>query len=186
MNRLIKQLMLHGVSFSDGVNSEKLALIEETYGISFPQALRDFYRIGVPYFDDCRSDEFPRWGDLSAENTARIRAWMASPAKWLLRDVGYGFWLSSWGTRPSDIDAAKRIATEMIGRSPKLIPIYGHRFMPQLDGISDPPVISTVGRDTILYGANLEDYLSHEFLGIETIGKISMDIPMWTEIIAKV
>ena len=37
-----------------------------------------------------------------------------------------------------------------------------HRYVPMLN-YADPPVISTVGRDTVCYGATLEDYLLRDF-----------------------
>ncbi len=181
MEHLIEQLKIQGVNFSDGLNDEQLSIIEAKYDITFPEKLRWFYSCGVPYSNN--PDEFPMWSDFSQENTALIREWIASPAKWLLHDVRNGFWLDSWGAKPSDIDSAVNIVSEMLEKSPKLIPIYNHRFVPALDGIADPPVISTVGRDTIFYGSGLEDYLSCEFLGAKKPKPVSVYIPLWTDII---
>lgn len=76
--------------------------------------------------------------------------------------------------------------SRLISGSPKLIPVFGHRYMPLIGGCENPPVISTVGRDTIFYGAALEDYLETEFICRE-YRKINADalpyIPVWTDII---
>ena len=48
---------------------------------------------------------------------------------------------------------------------PPLIPICSHRYMICLEGNEDPPVISIVGYDTVLYGINLRSYLEVEFEG---------------------
>ena len=102
MKHLIEQLKIQGVNFSDGLNNGQLSVIEEKYGIVFPEKLRLFYSCGVPYSND--PNEFPMWGDFSEENTASIREWIASPTKWLLNDVKNGFWLNSWGAKPSNIE----------------------------------------------------------------------------------
>ncbi len=181
MEHLIEQLKIQGVNFSDGLNDEQLSVIEAKYDITFPEKLRRFYKIGVPYSNN--PNEFPMWSDFSEENTARIRKWIASPAKWLLHDVKNGFWLDSWGANPSDIDSAVNIVSEMLKKAPKLIPVCNHRFVPALDGVSDPPVISTVGRDTIFYGNCIEDYWANEYLDGVEIGNISVYIPVWSDII---
>ena len=181
MEHLIERLKIQGVNFSEGLNDEQLSVIEETYDISFPEKLRRFYKIGVPYSDDL--NEFPKWNDFSAENIALIREWIASPAKWLLGDVKNGFWIDSWGESPSDDDTAVHIVSELLEKSPKLIPIYNHRFLPKLDGVDDPPVISTVGRDTVFYGNGLDDYFSCEYLGAKEPKPVSIYIPLWSDII---
>ena len=100
---------------------------------------------------------------------------MNAPYQWLRRDIEKGFWLPSWDGKTVE---------ELFENAPKLIPIYSHRYVPVLDH-ADPPVISTVGRDTVCYGVCLEDYLLREFCG----GGIAFEemnvpyIPLWSDIL---
>ena len=71
-----------------------------------------------------------------------------------------------------------KVTDELTASAPTLLPIYSHRYVPMLENIIDPPVISTVGIDTIMYGKNQFDYLQNEFI------KSQIDpIPFWNGII---
>ena len=48
-------------------------------------------------------------------------------------------------------------------RSPKLIPVYSHRMMPDEPQAAGNPVFSVHQTDIIYYGSDLADYLRHEF-----------------------
>jgi len=95
------------------------------------------------------------------------------------------YWLPNWGKRPESADESIKQFMEIAGKAPRLIPVYGHRYMPQLDG-DDVPVISAVGRDIIYYGSNLQEYLRNEFLnnGYFTLNKNFTYIPFWSDIIS--
>ncbi len=71
----------------------------------------------------------------------------------------------------------------LFGDSPKLIPVYAHRYMPAIDH-PDPPVISTVGRDTIVYGRNLPEYLEREFTQNDPAAdrKDIPFVPVWSDV----
>ena len=138
--------------------------IEEIYGIRFPRSLADWYCEGVPV-SAYKDWLFPDWLDLSEENVAAIRKRMNEPKEWILRDVEMGLWRADWGKQPSDPDEAVARMRTLLDTMPPLIPICSHRYMICLEGNEDPPVISTVGYDTILYGRNLKEYLNIEFEG---------------------
>lgn len=57
--------------------------------------------------------------------------------------------------------------------SPKLIPIYGHRFIPDSPSEWGNPIFSISQSDIIRYGGSLADYLRWEFnvacLGMEEV-----------------
>ena len=46
--------------------------------------------------------------------------------------------------------------------APRLIPVYNHRYMPNIDK-KRVPILSVVGSDIIVYGKDLQDYLEREF-----------------------
>jgi len=47
---------------------------------------------------------------------------------------------------------------------PKLLPIYGHRFLAAEPCRSGNPIFSIVQTDIVYYGANLPHYLLNEFI----------------------
>lgn len=167
---IIDELRTAGIVFLPGMTEAAIAEIEKVYGFRFPHALRRFYRLGLP-----TGKGFPDWSDLSGENIAAIKEWMEAPLRRLRMDRENGFRLPAWEAR--GFDAA-------LAEAPRLIPIYSHRYLPLTEGMEDPPVLSTVGADTICYSANLEDYLRREFLGGGAPSEpIPVDIPFWGELV---
>lgn len=174
-----------GITFDPGMTEGEFSEAEGIYRFRFPESLREFLSLGIP--TSGRDYEFPKWRDFSAENAAYIKQRMQDPFDRLKNDiVKNGFWLPCWGEKPQSPDEAEAGFSRLISGSPKLIPVFGHRYMPLIGGCDNPPVISTVGRDTIFYGAALEDYLETEFICRE-YRKINADalpyIPVWTDII---
>lgn len=170
---IIQKMKAAGVCFSSGLMNDTIAKIEKLYEIRFPDSLRMFYQTALPI--SAENTGFPRWDDFSSENVAAIRQRMREPYEWLKQDIEKGFWLPAWdGTT----------VEELLETAPKLIPIYSHRYMPMLND-ADPPVISTVGRDTICYGVSLKDYLLREFCnyGTQFEKMKGPDIPLWSDIL---
>ena len=184
LTRVLDECRQNGVRFEPGMTADELRRAEEAYGFTFPASLREILAYGVPVSEN--PDEFPRWRDFSDENVTRIRQWMQSPAEWLKSDiVRHGFWLPAWGERPAPGDEAAA-ADRLLATSPLLIPVSGHRFMPVLEGCDNPPVISTVGCDTILYGGTPAEYLRVEFLSANLPAYRADDvpaIPLWDTLI---
>jgi len=171
--KIIKQMKEAGVCFSSGLTNDTISKIEEIYEIRFPDSLKAFYSTALPI--SVGNTKFPEWNDFSPENILFIRQLIRAPYQWLKQDIERGFWLSIWDGKTAD---------ELFLNAPKLIPIYSHRYVPMLKH-SDPPVISTVGRDTVCYGASLEDYLLREFCnGGTSFEKTEVPyIPLWSDIL---
>ncbi|GGM82523.1 hypothetical protein GCM10011609_18100 [Lentzea pudingi] len=72
-------------------------------------------------------------------------------------------WNSAWGERPEVLEVAMAVARWELTEAPRLVPVYGHRFLPAGRGSSGHPVLSVWGTDIITYGADLTDYLDQEF-----------------------
>ena len=70
---------------------------------------------------------------------------------------------TEWGSRPSDNEAAFAIARDKINAAPKLIPICGHRYIPDTPNIEGNPVFSVYQTGIIYYGSDLGNYLENEF-----------------------
>ena len=182
INTLFYQLKDKGIQFKNGLTDDEINKIEEIYRIVFPKWLRKFYILGVPFSEE--NDLFPLWSDFSETNIAQIKARIQKPYKMLSREVQDGFWLTSWGSRPESKEEALQKFGELSSAAPRLIPIYSHRYMPLIDGVDDPPVISISGSDVIYYGCNLHDYLQNEFLNEEfAIPTDCIKVPFWDDLV---
>jgi hypothetical protein len=72
-------------------------------------------------------------------------------------------WHRTWGDRPADLAHALVIARQHLALAPKMIPVYGHRYLPSGRAIAGHPVLSIYQTDIIVYGTDLDDYINHEF-----------------------
>ncbi len=146
---------VYRVEFAEGLTLAEIKAVEARFGFRFPPDLAAFLQTALP-----RGPQFPDWrsGDES-----ELREWLDLPRHGVLFDVEHGFWLDSWGDRPSSLESALRVADELIAAAPKLIPIYAHRMMPEEPCLPGNPVFSVHQTDIIRYGFDLADYLRQEF-----------------------
>jgi hypothetical protein len=146
----------HRIDFDAGLTDVEIAATETRFGFRFPPDLRAFLHTALP-----RGPSFPDW--RSGEESA-IREWLDLPRQGILFDIEHnGFWLEEWGPRPASLEEACRVASELVAAAPKLIPIFGHRMMPDEPHLSGNPVFSIHQTDIIHFGFDLADYLRHEF-----------------------
>lgn len=81
-------------------------------------------------------------------------------------------------------ECLKKEVRKQLGKEPKLLQIYSHRYMPMILA-ENPPILSLHGVDMICYGKNLQDYFDIEF---GSKGQHSIDyqeiipIPFWSDI----
>jgi len=73
------------------------------------------------------------------------------------------FWPDSWGAKPASLTEAFEIAKQKIETAPKLIPVFGHRYLPDRPSLEGNPVFSVYQTDIIYYGSNLWNYFENEF-----------------------
>jgi hypothetical protein len=138
-----------------------VAGVESSFGFRFPPDLRALLQFALPV-----SPRFPNWRDDPEESLRERLAWPAGSAAFDIEQNA--FWLDEWGPRPEDLRAAIEIAEREIAKAPKLIPIYGHRFIPEEPHVAGNPVFSVWQlTDTIYYGTDLANYLENEFSGRE-------------------
>ena len=84
----------------------------------------------------------------------------------MLFDVDHnGVWHPTWGERPAGLHEALETARLRLAQVPKMVPVYGHRFLPAGRGTYGHPVLSIWQTDIIYYGVNLVDYVRQEFGG---------------------
>lgn len=145
-----------GILFDPGLSDSEVASVEYHFGFRFPPDLRAFLQTGLP-----KGQEFPDW---RRSDRAELGEWLDRPRQGIEFDIKHNaFWLSEWGDRPSALADACRIASDRITGAPKLIPIYGHRMMPDEPRKAGNPVFSVHQTDIIPYGNDLLHYLREEF-----------------------
>ncbi|MBO2008853.1 SMI1/KNR4 family protein [Hymenobacter negativus] len=141
-----------------GMKKSEIDEVEKRFEIKFPPDYREFLKIlhtirPKPVQDSCF---FFDW--LGEEKMIIDK--LNWPYSSMLPN---GIWLKSWGVIPDSQDVIFNRFSEWYHQAPKLIPIFGHRYI-----VSEPyrrgnPVLSVYGWDTIVYGWNLKDYLLNEF-----------------------
>jgi hypothetical protein len=161
-----------------GLSSEQIVSIEAQLGFRMPddfaylfQNLQDPGRVLFPWseFDKGNYDE---------------------KIKWVLRGVEFDIernhlWLERWGTKPDALSTALNIARKDFDTWPRLLPIYGHRFLAAQPCRSGNPVLSIMQTDVIYYGADLPHYLLNEFVdhdyALHTHAQNIRKIDVWSD-----
>jgi hypothetical protein len=125
----------HRIEFDAGLTGAEVTAVETRFGFLFPPDLRDFLQTALP-----RGPRFPDW---RSGDDATLRDWLDQPRQGVLFDVEHnGFWLNAWGPRPGSLKEALRVADELVAAAPRLIPLYGHRMMPDEPHQPGNPVFS--------------------------------------------
>jgi hypothetical protein len=154
--RLKPDFAVHHIEFAAGLTDDEIGRVEARFGFRFPPDLRAFLQTALP-----QGPQFPDW---RSGDPAALRDWLDLPRQGILFDIEHnGFWLEEWGPRPQTLEEVCRVASELIAAAPKLIPIFGHRMMPDEPHLPGNPVFSVHQTDIIYYGFDLADYLRHEF-----------------------
>ena len=109
---------------------------------------------------------------------------LQAPREGLLFDVAHNeFWPGSWGPRPSDPAAAAEAASVRLATWPRLVPLYGHRYLPPGPSPSPSPVLSVVQSDVIYYGRDLLAWVQRECLGVPLPEQPRPpDVPFWSKL----
>jgi hypothetical protein len=145
-----------GVAFDAGLSSAEMARAEKHLSFTFPDDLRTLLMFALPM-----GLRFPNWRNLDDPELERSLSW---PLEGIWFDVQNNqFWPSEWGAKPDNEAAAYEALRRRVTSAPTLIPIYGHRYMPDRPHSSGNPVLSVYQTDIICYGTDLENYLHNEF-----------------------
>ena len=114
-----------------------------------------------------------------------IRRALEHPLDGLLFDVEHEvLWWPEWGERPPTAEDRAAIVTEIVGAAPRLIPLIGHRYIPEDPHEAGNPVFSVMQADVIYYGANLDEYFANEFQGTWQLGPVRR-IPFWSDLVER-
>ncbi|MFD6176000.1 MULTISPECIES: hypothetical protein [unclassified Isoptericola] len=155
-----------------GYTERELDDIQGEYGFTFHRDHADVLREVTP----------EGWIDWRGDST-RVRRALEWPTEGVLFDVENGFWFSAWGERPASTEIALDLGRQHLARAPRLVPIYGHRYIPAAPEGSGAPVFSAYQTDVIYYGTDLADYCAHEFLGEASVPANHRRIPFWSDLV---
>lgn len=160
-----------------GYTQTELDDIQAKWKLRFPPDLVALYREQrqVVLFD-----EFD-W--LKAPDKT-IRQMLDWPADSFCFDAEYNpkSWWPEWGVLPTELEERFKIVRQKIAEAPKLIPVFGHRYIPEVPHEAGNPVFSVYQMDVIHYGANLSDYIARETQGYtcNEVWPAIKEIPFWT------
>jgi len=178
---IIELLNKRGIETRDGMNFDEIAATQDFYGIVFPPDLQGILMSFTPV-----SNGFYDWNDYSPDNVKKIKHRLEWPIYGILFDVEHNnFWWATWGDKPDSMSAKIQTAREHLENAPRLIPVFGHRFISSYPNEAQNPVYSVYQTDIIYYGEDIWDYFKVEFrekkypdIEWEKIKKI----PFWSEV----
>ncbi len=193
-----------GTHWSNGLNEQELVTIEQRYQIRFPPDYRLFLqmlhsvdrpKVVVGYDGNTKipptAPSIYHW-QRDTEAIQHAYEWLVDG---LFFDVQGGWWLKSWGVKPSTAEEQKARLQELVDAAPKLIPIYGHRYLLAEPCKAGNPVLSIYQSDIIVYGVDLHDYFLKEFPELTGLGRTGSSqitqalfeeykkIPFWGELL---
>ncbi|MFI7511694.1 hypothetical protein ACIBSS_33285 [Micromonospora aurantiaca] len=168
----------------DGLTDAEFARIERKFGFEFAEDHRAFLAVGLPVSsapEDGATWSNP-WPDWRGGDPEALRMHVNWELDFLIERVEDGEWDPRWGSRPSTRDMASREARRVLLAAPKMVPVYGHRFLPAGRGSYGHPVLSMWGWDIIVYGADLLDYIGNEFdRTYDDRQQAEVTVPFWRD-----
>lgn len=174
---LISIFRKQNICIEDGLTQNEIKELEELYQVKFSKDWIDFYSQILPI-----GEGFYNWRDKGVENVQFIKEIFLKPYEDILACYEEIEWNDIWEVEPrSSQDKRMKIRT-LLGKAPRLIPIYGHRYLPIMEIAA--PILSIHDIDIICYGENLFDYFFVEF-GLKKYKAISFErvayVPFWMD-----
>ncbi|MFE7580428.1 hypothetical protein ACFU5Y_02545 [Streptomyces gardneri] len=157
-----------------GLGERELDAVEERFGFTFSADHRVFLAAGLPLGSS-------RWPDWRGGDPEDLSGRLARPVEGVLFDVEHArFWHPSWPPRPAETSDALALARSEMATAPRLVPVYGHRYLPGTAGAYGQPVLSVRQTDIIVYGNDLSGYLRREFLGRASGAPGRLGVDFWS------
>lgn len=161
-------------NWTTGYTQSELDAAQERFRLRFPPDL-------VGLLLDRRPSKGWDWRTDDAE----IRRALEHPLEGLLFDVeNNDLWWPEWGVKPASADERAEVVKAILSAAPRLIPLIGHRYIPDEPHESGNPIFSVVQSDVIYYGANLAEYFANEFGGTLKLGSVRR-IPFWSQMVER-
>jgi len=154
-----------------GLTEEEIAHVEQRFGFEFADDHRAFLAAGLPVNAGLPPREpgviytySQPWPDWRSGDPAALHEMLDWPIEGVLFDVEHNrFWLEPWGPRPPTTQAALDAARHLLAGVPRMVPVYGHRYLPEGRGTAGHPVLSMWQTDIIYYGADIADFIDRQF-----------------------
>jgi len=141
--------------WTEGYSQGELDDAQARYDLVFPPDMIALYR-----------ERRPVRGIHWTLDDAAIRRALKWPLEGLWFDVQHNFlWRDAWGAKPADPADQLAVLSDVVAAAPKLIPILGHRYVPQTPREAGNPVFSVYGSEITYYGSDLVNYFDREFIG---------------------
>ena len=164
------------LTWTSGYTAAELERAQARFRLTLPSDLIELLR-------DRRLVGGPDWN-----NEEMVRPLLAWPFEGLLFDVEEnGLWWTEWGDRPDTAEERAEVLRDVLGRAPRLIPIFSHRYLPATPSHAGNPVLSVYQSDVIHYGADLDDYIDREENGWECRPwpEDLREIGFWSELVRR-
>jgi hypothetical protein len=143
-----------------GYSDSELEEIQQRWKLTFPPDLVALLRHQRSF------GEGPAALDWLTSSEEEIKARLDWPFESFLFDVEHDqLWWPEWGEKPASAPERREQLAKVFAEAPKLIPLFGHRYLPAEPCEAGNPVFSVYQSDVIYYGANLQDWLRREFAG---------------------
>ncbi|HYF66188.1 MAG TPA: hypothetical protein VD886_25390, partial [Herpetosiphonaceae bacterium] len=124
------------IRLAPGLSDAEIERVQGQHGFIFPPDLRLLLQTALPLTDDPR--DFPNWRD----GDPWIHRSLEEPRSCVCYGVrGFGFWWDGWGERPASPKDASWLAYNAMSSMPRLIPIYGHRYVSGHPAAAGNPVM---------------------------------------------
>ncbi|XP_058069606.1 uncharacterized protein LOC131218805 [Magnolia sinica] len=152
---LIDHLKTCKIPVLDGLSDMEFAAIESSFGFVFPPDLRSILREGLPI-----GPGFPNW----RSSPQQLQILVDLPITILCSEISKrNFWCRSWGTKPENPQEALILAKNSIKKSPILVPIYRHCYIPSEPNLAGNPVFYVRGSEFRYSGFDVAGFFQKEF-----------------------
>jgi hypothetical protein len=185
-DKIIEIFKKKKIQFEPGLSGEEIHEIEMRFQFRFPPDLRLLFQTLLPV-----SEHFYHWRQAlvdvkTAEHIEKMFDW---PRHGILFDVEHSnFWVHrelpdvpAWGPKPETLAMQLETASKHVSSYVKLIPVYSHRFLPEMPFEEGNPVFSVYQTDIIYYGDSLLNYFHNEFEQGNEYTENIKHIPFWSD-----
>ncbi len=171
-----------GTRWLKGLDEQRIAAIEQQYQLCFPPDYRLFLNmlhsvdrplVSAKYSNDrhmipLTAPSFYNW-QTDTEAIRKACEWLVEG---LFFDVQHNnLWPQSWGAKPTEIDVQEARVRALVHAAPRLLPIFGHRYLLAEPCEAGNPVLSIWQSDMIVYGVDLYHYFLTEFGKLIGVGR---------------
>jgi len=123
------------VACGPGLTEAEVQAAGESYGIKLPPDLRGFLIFALPI-----SKGWPNWRSRDDNDIWKM---LDRPYEGICFDIEHAdFWPEDWGPKPESIADAFKIAKQRVDAAPKLVPVFGHRYIPSRPNTEGNPGLS--------------------------------------------